>query len=148
MLALPRCGVAGGTLVVLYSGGDDAVFGFLYSTGCDTWPAVDLPDVPDPLVKGSDDAQDVWMYRRVGLCLCRYVVVRLVLAALLVDPLAFSNVFSKIDKWTGVVETENMAGITRGDAFMAVLGVCFSKAHIILSLCWRLFMRLSSARDT
>lgn len=59
--------------------------------------------------------------------------VRLVLAALLVDPLAFSNVFSKIDKWTGVVETENMAGITRGDAFMAVLGVCFSKAHIILS---------------
>ena len=59
--------------------------------------------------------------------------VRLVLAALLVDPLAFSNVFSKIDKWTGAVETENMAGITRGDAFISVLSICFSKAHIILS---------------
>lgn len=70
-----------------------------------------------------------WAFAYVGMWF-----VRLALAALLVDPSAFSNVFSKIDKWTGMVETESMAGITRADAFISVLSVCFSKAHIILSV--------------
>lgn len=70
-----------------------------------------------------------WFFAYLGMWL-----VHLVLAMLLVDPLAFSNAFSKVSKWTGMVQTESMAAITRGDAFSAVISVCFSKAHIIVSM--------------
>lgn len=70
-----------------------------------------------------------WAFAYAGMWLAR-----LALAALLVDPHAFSNAFVKMSTWTGGIEVQNMANITRIDAFSGVLKTCFTKAHIIIGV--------------